>query len=100
MLAPGLVPGRVLFKVHPWTGQVNLMAVLEHLRSRVLLVTGVHGQRVPHAHGLQVLAGVRWCFAGEELEDGVVHREQPLGYCQADAGGGEALAQRVERMRG
>ena len=54
---------------------------------------------MPHTHGLQVLAGVRWRIVREELEDGVVHREQPLGYCQADAGRGEALAQRVERVR-
>ena len=37
---------------------------------------------------------------GKELQDWVVHREQPLIHRQADAGGGEALAQRVLRVRG
>ena len=44
--------------------------------------------------------GFAGASSGKELQDGVVHREQPLGHGQADACGGEALAQREQRVRG
>ena len=78
----------------------QVAAAPEDALRRVLLVPRIHGQQVPHAHRLQVGAGVGGRVGGEELEHGVVDREPPLGHGQADGSGGKALAQRVHGVRG
>ena len=66
---------------------------------RLGLVPGGHAQQVADAHRLEVVARLGRGVVGEELEHLVVDAELPLRDGQADGGGGEALAQRVQRVR-
>ena len=62
-------------------------------------MAGGHPEQVADPHRLEVLARLARRVLGEELEDGVAQAQLPIGDRQADGGGGEALAQRVERLR-
>jgi hypothetical protein len=64
----------------------------------LVVVAGRHRQQVPHAHRLQVRAGLGRGVLREERQDLVVEAEPPFGHGHPDRGCGEALAQRVEHV--
>ena len=66
---------------------------------RLGLMPGGHAQQVAHAHRLEVLARLGRGIVGKELEHLVVEAQLPLGDGQSDGRRGEALAQRIKRVR-
>ena len=79
--------------------QEGLGPVLVGRARRLGLMARGHAQQVADAHRLQVVARLGRGIVGEEFQHLVVKAQLPFRDGQADGGRGEALAQRVQRVR-
>ena len=80
-------------------GQEGLGPGLVGRPRRLGLMAGGHAEQVADAHRLEVVARLGRGIVGEELQHLVVEAQFPLGDGQPHGRGGEALAQRVKRVR-
>ena len=71
---------------------------LHHVVRRLLRVADRHREQVAYAQRREIFADGGGHIVGEEFRHLVVHRQPALGDGEADRGGGEALAQGIERV--
>ena len=63
------------------------------------LVAAVHGQQVPHSHGIQIVGHILRQLVRKEIDDAVVKTEQAFVDSHAYGSGCECLADRMHHVR-